>query len=179
MTFSWNAALLDQLTFAWDHQFLPRLEGLGDEEYLWEPVPNCWSVRPGDDGDWRQDLTEREPDPPPFTTIAWRLAHIATAVFGERSSNHFGDGAVTPDAMPWTGNAVDAMAIVTAEYTRWHDGVEALGDPGLFRACGPAEGPFSQGPFLMLVLHINREFLHHAAEVSLLRDLYRDTVTDS
>lgn len=28
----------------------------------------------------------------------------------------------------------------------------------------------------MLVLHINREFLHHAAEVMLLRDLYRDTV---
>lgn len=22
-----------------------RLEGLGDEEYLWEPVPDCWSIR--------------------------------------------------------------------------------------------------------------------------------------
>ncbi|MFK4103406.1 DinB family protein [Streptomyces sp. NPDC019531] len=22
-----------------------RLEGLGDEEYLWEPVPGCWSIR--------------------------------------------------------------------------------------------------------------------------------------
>ena len=27
----------------------------------------------------------------------------------------------------------------------------------------------------MLVLHINREVLHHAAEVALLRDLYRET----
>ena len=69
------------------------------------------------------------------------------------------------------------MAIVTAEYTRWRDGVAALGEEGLFRPCGPAEGPFSNDPFLMLVLHINREFLHHAAEVALLRDLYRDTVT--
>ena len=22
-----------------------RLTGLGDEEYLWEPVPGCWSIR--------------------------------------------------------------------------------------------------------------------------------------
>jgi hypothetical protein len=22
-----------------------RLTGLGDEEYLWEPVPDCWSIR--------------------------------------------------------------------------------------------------------------------------------------
>jgi hypothetical protein len=21
-----------------------RLEGLGDDEYFWEPVPGCWSV---------------------------------------------------------------------------------------------------------------------------------------
>jgi len=179
MTFSWNAALLDQLTFAWEHQFLPRLEGLGDEEYLWEPVPKCWSVRTGPDGDWKQDLDwpEPAPEPPPFTTIAWRLAHIATAVFGERVSNHFGDGSFRGESVPWSGKAVDAMAIVTAEYTRWRDGVAALGEEGLFRPCGPAEGPFSNDPFLMLVLHINREFLHHAAEIALLRDLYRDTVT--
>jgi hypothetical protein len=176
MTFSWNADLLEQLTFAWDHQFVPRLEGLGDKEYKWEPVANCWSVRTGADGSWRQDLSEREPDPPPFTTIAWRLAHIAT-VFGERASNHFGDGAFTPDTMPWTGSAAGAMTIVTAEYTRWRDGVAALGEEGLFRPCGPAEGPYSDAPFLSLVLHINREFLHHAAEVALLRDLYRDMVT--
>ena len=31
-------------------------------------------------------------------------------------------------------------------------------------------------PFLNLVLHINREFLHHAAEVMLLLDLYRNTI---
>ena len=48
--------------------------------------------------------------------------------------------------------------------------MRALGEEGLFRPCGPAEEPFP-----MLVLHINREFLHHAAEVILLRDLYRET----
>jgi len=24
----------------------PRLDGLTDEEFFWEPVPGCWSVRP-------------------------------------------------------------------------------------------------------------------------------------
>ncbi len=173
MTFSWNHALLDQLAFAWEVQFLPRMEGLTDAEYLWEPVANCWSVRPDACGSWRQDLADREPDPPPFTTIAWRLAPIAT-VFGERSSNHFGDGSFDPMTVAWTGTADDALGIVTTEYTRWCDGVRALSEEGLFRPCGPAEGPYAEEPFLMLVLHINREFLHHAAEVMLLRDLYRE-----
>ena len=173
MTFSWNNALMDQLTYAWEYQFLPRLQGLTDEEHLWEPVANCWSVREVADGHWQQDLSATEPDPAPFTTIAWRLAHIAT-IFGARASNHFGDGSFVPDAVPWTGTAGNAVEIVTAEYERWCDGVRSLGEEGLFRPCGPAEGPFAEEPLLTLVLHIHREFLHHAAEVALLRDLYRD-----
>jgi hypothetical protein len=27
-----------------------RLEGLTDEEFFWEPVPSCWTVRLGEDG---------------------------------------------------------------------------------------------------------------------------------
>ncbi|MEJ7900758.1 MAG: DinB family protein [Thermomicrobiales bacterium] len=177
MTFSWNHALLDQLALAWDAQFRLRLEGLADEEYLWEPVADCWSVRPDRQGYWRQDLADREPDPPPFTTIAWRLAHIAT-VFGERASNHFDIGSFDPAQVAWTGTADDALDIVTVEYTRWREGVRSLGEEGLFRPCGPTEGPYADEPFLMLVLHINREFLHHAAEVMLLRDLYRDSVVE-
>jgi hypothetical protein len=177
MTYSWNGALLDQAAFAWDVQFTPRLQGLDDAEYLWEPVAGCWTVRQHDDGSWRQDLARPEPVPPPFTSIAWRLAHIAT-IFGQRASNHFGDGSFDPETVPWTGSAGDAMAIVTAEYTRWCDGVRALGETGLFRPCGPAEGPFHEEPLLTLVLHINREFLHHAAEVMLLRDLYRNMVAN-
>lgn len=42
---------------------------------------------------------------------------------------------------------------------------------GLERPCGPAE-PFSGAPLAALVLHINREVIHHGAEIALLRDLY-------
>ena len=42
----------------------------------------------------------------------------------------------------------------------------------LSKAVGPAEGPFAAEPMATLVLHINREVIHHLAEVALLRDLY-------
>jgi hypothetical protein len=54
----------------------------------------------------------------------------------------------------------------------WIDGVRSLGEAGLGRPCGPAEGPFADAPLAGLVLHIHRELIHHLAEVSLLRDLY-------
>ena len=117
MTFSWNHALLDQLAFAWDAQFLPRMAGLSDAAYLWEPVPGGWSVRPDGEGSWKADWAEPEPEPPPFTTIAWRLAHIAT-FFGERASNHFGDGSFDPATVAWTGSADDALRRSSARNTR-------------------------------------------------------------
>jgi hypothetical protein len=42
----WNAELLIQLEWHWDNQLRPRLDGLTDREYFWEPVPCCWSIRP-------------------------------------------------------------------------------------------------------------------------------------
>jgi len=175
MTVSWNDALLSQIEFAWSHQFLPRMAGLTDDEYLWEPVAGCWSVREEDDGTWRQEIVYPDPTPPPFTTIAWRLAHIADFL-NTRASNQFGDGSFHRDQLPWTGEAGDAIRIVSEAYERWTGGVHALGEERLFRPCGPTEGRFQDQPVLTLVLHLNREFLHHAAEVQLLRDLYRDTV---
>jgi hypothetical protein len=37
---------------------------------------------------------------------------------------------------------------------------------------GPGEGHFADYPRGTLVLHINREVIHHGAEIALLRDLY-------
>lgn len=172
----WNAELIEQLDLHWSVWFLPRLEGLTDEEYLWEPVEECWSVRPGDDGVWRMDAYDRmdaAPDPPPFTTIAWRLAHIGAHCLGMRATNHFSDTTFDLDAVTWPATAESAIGFVTEAYARWRRGVEALGPDGLHLAAGPAEGPYAQHPMAALVLHINREVIHHGAEVACLRDLYR------
>lgn len=50
--------------------------------------------------------------------------------------------------------------------------MRGLGEAGLDRPCGPSEGPFADEPLGHLVVHINREALHHNAEIMLVRDLY-------
>src|SRR4029453_9348451 len=93
----WGRVLVGQLEFYWDVHLRPRLEGLGDEEYFWEPVEGCWSLRRAADRRWR--LHRRpEPSPPPVTTIAWRLVHIGATCRANRASPFFGDGRVPADA---------------------------------------------------------------------------------
>ena len=45
MDVDWNTELAGQLDWHWQHQLRPRLIGLTDDEYFWEPVPGCWSIR--------------------------------------------------------------------------------------------------------------------------------------
>jgi hypothetical protein len=52
-----------------------RLQGLTDEEYLWEPVEGGWTIHPGGDGVLHPDWAFPA-DPPPFTNIAWRMSHL-------------------------------------------------------------------------------------------------------
>jgi len=172
MDLNWTKELTEQLDFHWHRQLMPRLEGLTDEEYLWEPVDGCWSVRPNGDG-FMLDWANPAPVPPPFTTIAWRISHIATVVLEARAANHFGDG-FDLDAVRWPGTAQAGLDYLQESYALWHKGVSALDDEALARPCGPAEGPYHAHPFATLVLHVNREVIHHGAEVATLRDLYRD-----
>lgn len=51
-------------------------------------------------------------------------------------------------------------------------GLRSVDDARMQQPCGPAEGPWGDRPFVDLALHINRELIHHLAEVSLLRDLH-------
>lgn len=166
-----RAEVLDQLDFYWT-QWRPRLDGLTDEEYFWEPVAGCWSVRAVEDG-WKFDFEFPEPSPPPFTTIAWRLSHIALHIFGMRVSNHFGDGSYRMDNHDYPGSADAALAVLDEQHALWRDGIGSLDADGWSRAVGPAEGPYADRSYLTLVLHLNRELFHHGGEIGVLRDLYR------
>lgn len=180
-TTEWNPLLLDQLDFHWTYALRPRLEGLTDAEYLWEPAPGAWSIRPRGtctspapigSGPCERDDAPDDPDPAPVTTIAWRLAHIIVEVLAMRSASHFGRDATHYESWSYAGTAHEALAQLDAEYAVWRDGVRGLGEEGLTRPCGPAEGPFAEAPLAALVLHIHREVIHHGAEICLLRDLH-------
>jgi len=168
----WHALVMEQLRFWWDTWFWPRVDGLTDEEYFWEPAASCWSVRPHPDGGFAIDSVYPAPQPPPVTTIAWRLAHIRT-VFGVRTANHFGGPAWDIAGRGYPGSASDALAWVADGYARWVQGLRQVSEQRLAEPVGPTEGPWGRLPMAGLVLHINREAFHHGAEMCLLRDLWR------
>jgi hypothetical protein len=181
-TVDWNGQLTDQLEWHWTNQLRPRLEGLTDDEYFWEPVPGAWNVRPrgtstapmaAGGGAFTADFAYPEPDPAPVTTIAWRIGHLVVGVFGARAASHFGGPPIDYLSHEYAGDAAGALAQLDATHAAWVDGVRGLGEDGLARPCGAAEGPWAAAPMAALVLHIHREAIHHGAEIALLRDLYR------
>ncbi len=181
----WNDALAEQFAWHWEHHLRPRMAGLTDAEYHWEPVDGCWGVRHVDDtspstvtirsgaGDWRCEYAWPAPDPAPVTTIAWRLAHLVVGVFGMRNHSYFDAPPVDYDSWHFAGTADEALAQLDTQVRTWLDGVRALDDSRLAEQVGAREpAAFAHLTITDLVLHIHREAIHHGAEICLLRDLY-------
>jgi hypothetical protein len=180
--------LVDQLRFYWDAHLWPRLAGLGDDEYFWEPVVACWSIRQGADGAWRVDWDPSHPDPPPFTTIAWRMAHIeqcfairTNAFFPHgqdiRDSGEPGPDMFDPSVRPSPPtNAAEGLTQLDHEYRRWRDAIANLDDEGVRAPLGPRGSYYAEDPMAALILHVNREVMHHGGEIGVMRDLYRHAI---
>jgi DinB superfamily len=177
---------LSLLTAQYDtsyEMFRSRLEGLTDEEYFWEPVKNCWNLRRRDEvttprfqgtGQWVVEYVVPEPDPPPVTTIAWRLCHLIDN-YVQRHNYTFCTKALPPDAVDFPGNAADALTMFDAAAKAWLVGLKSLADAQL-EVVGLSSYPGGLDPKLPfgdILWWTNRELIHHAAEISLLRDLWR------
>ncbi|WP_112468315.1 DinB family protein [Streptomyces triticisoli] len=160
---------------------------LTSEEYLWEPVPDCWSVRRRADGpgpratlltgtgDWGRDATPApHPFPPPFTTIAWRLSHL-TELLALRADHTAGNHTLTRDDFRSSGDATGAIAAFTDAASAWRRALLSADDTAL-DTVGHSTYPHGSDPddpFIETVWWVNQELLHHGAEIALLRDLYR------
>ena len=163
--------LVEQLDYHWTNLLRPRLEGLTDDEYFWRPVPGCWTVHP----DGGIDFAYPPPQPEPVTTIAWRLAHVTVGVLAVRNHSHFGGPPADYESWNYATDAATAVKQLDDAYHGWIEGVRGLDGAALVQPIGPAEGPFAEETMTTLVLHINREVIHHGAEIALLRDLYTHT----
>ncbi|NUS92832.1 MAG: DinB family protein [Nocardia sp.] len=179
----WNRTLREQWEWHWNHQLRARLTGLTDEEYFWSPVPDSWSVCPRGSssapiqagaGDFTIDFAFPQPDPPPFTTIAWRLGHVIVGVLAARNAAHFGAPPASYETWEYAGGAASALDQLETQLGIWLDGVRGMGGSTLGDPIGEAE-PYPDLPVAALVLHIHRELIHHLSEVCLLRDLYLHT----
>jgi hypothetical protein len=169
-----------------------------DDEYLWEPVPGSWSVRrhkegpaPGAStlvgaGEWGRDSGHPAPEPPPLTTIAWRLSHISE-MLAMRADYTIGGRSLTADTYATPGTAIEAVSAFRDAVAAWRGALLAASEADL-SAIGRSTYPYgsdSADAFIDTVWWVNQEILHHGGEIALLRDLFRatkhisQTITDS
>ncbi|MFQ5811759.1 MAG: DinB family protein [Anaerolineae bacterium] len=163
------------------------LEGLTDEEFFWEPVPGCWTVHPSEDGRWVVDYADPAPEPPPFTSIAWRLVHVAACkvMYHEYA---FGPGKLTWGELEIPHTAADAIAWLEEGHARLRAALDGLSDadPSTSRR-GELVEPSGQALEEMRLTNWGDPWstwrifwtmishdLHHGAEIGCLRDLYRE-----
>ncbi|MEV6977020.1 DinB family protein [Kitasatospora sp. NPDC093806] len=159
---------------------------LTDEEYRWEPVPGCWSVRrhadgPGERatrldgaGAWGRDAAAYpHPVPPPFTTLAWRLSHL-TEMLTLRADHATGTRSLTREDFPVSGDAASAVQAFDAAADAWRTTLLTVDDAALDTVgfCAYPYGSDPENPFWEIVWWVNQELLHHGAEIALLRDLH-------
>ena len=161
---------------------------LTDEEYRWEPVPGCWSIRRRADGpgaratllvgagEWGRDSAESpHPVPPPFATLAWRMGHLSE-MLALRADHTNGSRSRSRDDYRFAGDAAAAVADLVAAAAAWRAALLAADDAAL-DTVGHSAYPYGsdpENPFLEIVWWVNQEVLHHGAEIALLRDLYRE-----
>lgn len=175
MAIDWNAEIRAQIEVHWARQLRPRLDGMTEAEYFWEPVEGMWSVRSAEDG-FVADFTIPPPEPAPVTTIAWRLGHLVFLL--ESGLQRFGGPTVHFASYRYPETPERALDRLDGAYGAWICGVEELGLDGLAAPAGPPGDMFAECSTMAVVLHTQRELIHHGAEIALLRDLFRTSLGD-
>lgn len=161
--------ILDSMDRMFD-QLIERLDGLTDDEYLWEPVAGMWSVRPDGDGKPIADgAGVRDIDPATVTTIAWRSWHLAMDCLDDYTRRFGGDGSEAPP--DWTLDADDAIGILQQKWAGYREVIAGL---DWWDQLGESWGHWSRHSIADMAMHASNELVHHGAEMALLRDLYRE-----
>jgi DinB superfamily len=166
-------SLLETFDYVFDRT-LARIDGLSDDEYFWEPTPDCWSLRRGTDGRWVLDGGGGggpAPNPVPITTICWRICHFGAMALGGFATMRF-EAPLNEAATELPATATEVRPFLEANYRAWHDALAGLDEAGWNAPLGASWGEYSDNNTFDLALHILDEVIHHSAEVGLLRDLF-------
>jgi hypothetical protein len=156
-----------------------RLAGLTDDEFFWQPVADSWTIRPsrpGEEhlngsGEWIYDYAMPDPDPPPFTTIGWRLIHIG-GINDMYFEHVFGAGLRDYPDQRIPHKAAAAVVWWEQGIRKFLEQLAEAEDSDLERVVTvPWEVTQSVEEWLGVLLYEN---IHHGAEIGVLRDLYRE-----
>ena len=164
------APLLAQLDTSWQ-ELRERLDGMTDDEFVWEPAPGAFAVRR--DGDaWAHDR-ERGPAVGSVRTIAWLAGHVGSGCL-LRAEYTVGDHLLADDDLVWPGTAAEGVAFMEEGIRAWRDGLGQMTDEDA-ATIGRSQYPGGLDrdlPLIDIVWWQNRELIHHGAEMACLRDLY-------
>ena len=119
-------------------------------------------------------------EPPPFTTIAWRMWHVGASPNAPWPPADVPDGPAFVEAYMNPSRAERGRrprrrqrrtsSAPTGQRSR--DRVLRFTDDELQAPLGPVAGPYKAAPLVGLLLHVVDEMIHHGAEIGVLRDLY-------
>ncbi len=145
-------------------------EELTDAEFFWEPVSNCWTIHSREDGHWIVDYESPPPDPPPQTTIAWKIAHLHACKF-MYYEYAFGEGKLTWDEIYTPHTATEAITMLEDAHRRLRQLLNDLDETDMEEMVPTNWGDLwpTWRIFWVMILHD----LQHGAEIGCLRDLYR------
>ena len=158
-----------------------RLLGLTDDEYLWQPATEVWTVRPNPLGG--RNLVDTEVWAPsgeaaPPRTIAWSMGHLGSGV-AIRADWLVGEHRLDSDDFEWPLTADAGIRFMFDGLAAWRKGLATMTDEDL-DTVGRSAYPHGLDPDLPLieiVWWVSKELLWHSAEIWLLRDLYAATRT--
>jgi len=161
--------LARQMSEAFD-ELTATVADLTDDEFAWEPVEGCWRVFRGGDGRWTYDYEEPDPRPAPFTTIGWRLVHIALCkvMYHEWA---FGPHELTWLTIETPGDLASSIEVLRRGHALLVADLETLGDDELDQRVLTNWG--EPWPTWRIFTTMTDHDRHHGAEIGVLRDLYR------
>ena len=153
-----------------------RVRGLTDEEFLWKPAPDTWTVRPNPDGG--RNLVDVEVwaptgDPAPPRTIAWSMGHLGSGV-AARADWLVGSHSLGADDFNWPLTADAGTRFMFDGLATWRTGLATMTDDDL-DTVGRSAFPGGLDPTLPLidiVWWVTKELTWHAADIWYVRDLY-------
>ena len=180
-----KAMALGQLGFSW-LELAARLATVTQEEFVWEPRPGTLGVVRRGQARTAQTLGAGEGvaewpeghDHPGPRSVAWLVAHL-TEAYAERWEWTFGERRRRRADVVLHGEVVAARAELTRWVEAWRTDVAVVPDDE-FMTVGLSQATEidAAAPFGHLVLHMNRELIHHGAEILVLTDLWRAAVDE-
>jgi hypothetical protein len=146
------------------------LDGLDDEEFFWEPVPQPWTVFRDGSGRWTYHYAEPDPVPAPFTTIGWRLVHVALCkvMYHEWA---FGARVLDFTNVENPGDVASSIAMLEDGHALLSNDLAVLADSDLDRTVLTNWG--EPWPAWKIFWTMTQHDEHHGAEIGVLRDLHR------